>query len=174
MSSQDMTKRECIWGVPERVLHAAHAAWGRLLCARHPQVLVLAVLHSLGAVGLEVVLAVVVARDPHIVGMDVVNVEALAYGHGLEGVQRIGTIDNQQVLEVLAQLLSGDAGRAFWNPIGVELVGGAGLGMGFTQGFGSGDCGGSACVGVRGVNGEVIKSVFHGVFRDGGLRAFQN
>ena len=134
----------------------------------------LAVLHSLGAVGLEIVLAVVVARDPHIVGMDVVNVEALAYGHGLEGVQRIGTIGNQQVLEVLTQLLGGDARGAFGNPIGIELIGGAGLGMGFAQGLGSGNCGSSACVGVRGVNGEVIKGVFHGVFRGGGLGTFQN
>ena len=143
-------------------------------CARHPQVLMLAVLHSLSAVGLEVVLAVVVAGNAHVVGMEVVDVEALTNGHGLEGVQRIGTVGNQQVLEMLAQLLGGDAGGSFGNPIGVELIGGAGLGMGFTQGLGGGNCGSSACAGKRSVNGEVVNGVFHGVFRGGGLRAFQN
>ena len=75
---------------------------GTSSCARHPQVLVLAVFHSLGAVGLEVVLALVLASHPYVVGMGVVDVEALAHGHGLEGVQCITAVGNEQVLEVLA------------------------------------------------------------------------
>ena len=143
-----------------------------LSCARDPQVLVFAVLHSLGAVGLEIVLAVVVAGNPHVVGMDVVNVEALADGHGLEGVQCIGTVGNQQVLEMLAQLIGGDARRLLGNPVRAELLAiDAGLGMDFTDGLGSG-C--STCTREGSVNGEVIKGVFHGAFRVGGLRAFQN
>lgn len=136
-------------------------------CARHPQVLVLAVLHSLGAVGLEVVLAVVVARNPHIVGMDVVNVEALTHRHGLEGVQCIGTVCNEQVLEVLAQLVRGDTGRMLGNPVRRKLLPiGARLGMDSLQGLGRGNC--SSGSGTRSgegiVEGEVVKGVFHDVF----------
>jgi hypothetical protein len=150
---------------------------GPLPCARHPQILVLAVLHGLGAVGLEVVLAVVVASNPHIVGMDVVDVEALANGHGLEGVQCIGTVGNQQVLEVLAQLICGDAGRLLGNPVRVELLPiGAGLGVHGLQGLGRGNrsSGSGARCREGAIKGEVVESVFHGVFRVGGLRTFQN
>ena len=138
--------------------------WEPSSCARHPQVLVLAVLHSLSAVGLEVVLAVVVAGNAHIVGMEVVNVEALADGHGLEGVQCIGTVGNQQVLEMLAQLVRGDTGRMLGNPVGGELLPiGARLGMNSLQGLGRGNSssGSGTRWGEGDIKGEVVNSVFH-------------
>ena len=148
-----------------------------LPCARHPQVVVLAVLHSLGAVGLEVVLAVVVAGHTHIVGMDVVNIEALTHRHGLEGVQGIGTVCNEQVLEVLAQLVRGDTGRMLGNPVRGKLLPiGARLGMDSLQGLGRGNCssGSGTRWGEGAIKGEVVNGVFHGAFWIGWVETFRN